>query len=134
MFARARMILGLKLNSEGRTHQPCACCKNVLRLFVLRNYPLCIALCFRYAFSLLLERRSLLLLREDMYENYLHGIEETVTDDFSKKSVANLHALGDEVLQGKVTEQKDFTMERQSVRLSLTMRHVPKVVKLRLKV
>nr|XP_006131478.2 uncharacterized protein LOC102456975 [Pelodiscus sinensis] len=69
----------------------------------------------RHFLSLLLEPRSLLVLREDMYVRYLHGIQPTTSDAVTQK-VANAAAcgagLGDEL--------------RRGTRVSLTIRHVPK--------
>ncbi|XP_027687001.1 alpha-ketoglutarate-dependent dioxygenase alkB homolog 6 isoform X2 [Chelonia mydas] len=72
----------------------------------------------RHFLSLLLEPRSLLVLREDMYVRYLHGIRPAASDAVTEK-VANVAAcgavLGDEL--------------RRGTRVSLTIRHVPKVLK-----
>ncbi|XP_066495020.1 alpha-ketoglutarate-dependent dioxygenase alkB homolog 6 [Tiliqua scincoides] len=72
----------------------------------------------RHTLSLLLEPRSLLVLREDMYVRYLHGIR-FVTEDLLTEKVANLGTcgskVGDTLLRG--------------TRVSLTIRHVPKVLK-----
>ncbi|XP_065427860.1 alpha-ketoglutarate-dependent dioxygenase alkB homolog 6 isoform X7 [Chrysemys picta bellii] len=72
----------------------------------------------RHFLSLLLEPRSLLVLREDMYVRYLHGIRPATSDAITEK-VANVAAcsaaLGDEL--------------RRGTRVSLTIRHVPKVLK-----
>ncbi|XP_067413417.1 alpha-ketoglutarate-dependent dioxygenase alkB homolog 6 [Emydura macquarii macquarii] len=72
----------------------------------------------RHFLSLLLEPRSLLVLREDMYIHYLHGIRPAISDTVTEK-VANVMAcgtaLGDELCRG--------------TRVSLTIRHVPKVLK-----
>uniref|UniRef100_A0A8C5WMI1 Fe2OG dioxygenase domain-containing protein n=1 Tax=Leptobrachium leishanense TaxID=445787 RepID=A0A8C5WMI1_9ANUR len=72
----------------------------------------------RHVFSLLLEPRSLLLLREDLYTSYLHGIRPVTCDALSPR-VANLehcHAHPDHMLQ-------------RGTRVSLTIRYVPKVLK-----
>ncbi|KAK9686964.1 hypothetical protein K7432_014960 [Basidiobolus ranarum] len=66
-------------------------------------------------FSLLLEPRSLVILTENMYLNYRHGIDETTVDDLSEKSVLNLpHDMVPCVLE-------------RTTRLSLTYRSVKKV-------
>ncbi|CAM4701132.1 unnamed protein product [Caretta caretta] len=69
----------------------------------------------RHFLSLLLEPRSLLVLREDMYVRYLHGIRPAASDAITEK-VTNVAAcgavLGDEL--------------RRGTRVSLTIRHVPK--------
>ncbi|XP_074663235.1 putative RNA/DNA demethylase ALKBH6 [Tubulanus polymorphus] len=75
----------------------------------------------RHCMSLLLEPRSLVILQEDLYKTYLHGIQEITHDTLTEK-VSNLertkHCLGE-------------TIER-STRISLTIRHVPKVLKTKL--
>ncbi|KAL7980716.1 hypothetical protein Chor_001870 [Crotalus horridus] len=72
----------------------------------------------RHAFCLLLKPRSLLVLQEDMYVRYLHGIRPVMVDTVTQK-VANASLCG-----------CDFgdTLPRQT-RVSLTIRHVPKVLK-----
>ncbi|KYN18509.1 PREDICTED: alpha-ketoglutarate-dependent dioxygenase alkB homolog 6 [Trachymyrmex cornetzi] len=77
-------------------------------------------------FSLLLERRSLLILQKDLYHNYLHSIAERDADSISESSIKNLHMCA-----------KKFTKEeiiKRDTRLSLTIRHVPKTSKLKLKI
>lgn len=76
-------------------------------------------------FSLLLERRSLLILEDDLYHNYLHAIAERTSDTISSEDIKNLELCGE-----KYTENEQ--MERNT-RLSLTIRHVPKTSKLKLK-
>ncbi|ORX96703.1 putative alpha-ketoglutarate-dependent dioxygenase ABH6-like protein [Basidiobolus meristosporus CBS 931.73] len=63
-------------------------------------------------FSLLLEPRSLVVLTEDVYLRYKHGIAETTVDDLSKKKVLNLPY-----------DMIPCTLER-TTRLSLTYRSV----------
>ncbi|KAL8219912.1 UNVERIFIED_CONTAM: Alpha-ketoglutarate-dependent dioxygenase alkB 6 [Gekko kuhli] len=72
----------------------------------------------RHLLSLLLKPRSLLVLREDMYLRYLHGIR-FVTEDAVTEKVANLEACGSELGDAL----------RRGTRVSLTIRHVPKVLK-----
>ncbi|XP_067000722.1 alpha-ketoglutarate-dependent dioxygenase alkB homolog 6 isoform X2 [Anabrus simplex] len=67
--------------------------------------------------SLLLERRSLLILQDDMYHKYMHSIAE-VEDDIVTDKVANLKTCGIQYIQGQ-------TLKR-STRISLTIRHVPR--------
>lgn len=74
-------------------------------------------------FSLFLEEGSLLVQSGEVYENYLHGIEE-VDEDVIGQEVANLHHcpwlnVGDTV--------------RRDTRISLTIRNVPKVSKFQLR-
>lgn len=78
-------------------------------------------------FSLFLEPRSLLILKDDMYENYLHGIEERVEDALddsiaNKKNITQLSQLRD-VNESIVRE----------TRISLTIRHVLRVSKFKIR-
>ncbi|XP_011703443.1 PREDICTED: alpha-ketoglutarate-dependent dioxygenase alkB homolog 6 [Wasmannia auropunctata] len=77
-------------------------------------------------FSLLLERRSLLVLQKDLYHNYLHSIAERETDGISGSSIKNLHMCEEKFTEGEVI--------KRDTRLSLTIRHVPKTSKLKLKI
>ncbi|XP_075227244.1 putative RNA/DNA demethylase ALKBH6 isoform X2 [Lycorma delicatula] len=74
-------------------------------------------------YSLLLERRSLLILQDDMYKKYLHGIDE-VDSDVVTDSIANLKQIDGQYAIG----QKLI----RDIRISLTIRHVPKTSKLKL--
>ncbi|CAI8021262.1 Alpha-ketoglutarate-dependent dioxygenase alkB homolog 6 [Geodia barretti] len=80
----------------------------------------------RYIFSLLLEPRSLLVLQNDMYTRYLHGISQREKDTVSdQQRVANGSRLG---------QPLSFAEElNRSTRVSLTIRHVPKTFKIKLK-
>lgn len=74
--------------------------------------------------SLLLQRRSLLVLQDDMYNRYLHGIAENeadiITEDISNlKQAGDKFSVGSELIRG--------------TRISLTIRHVPKTSKLKLR-
>ncbi|XP_072346084.1 alpha-ketoglutarate-dependent dioxygenase alkB homolog 6 isoform X2 [Scyliorhinus torazame] len=72
----------------------------------------------RYFLSLLLEPRSLLVLQDDMYMKYLHGIRPVMEDIVTEK-VANL----------KLCNTKLGAVLRRTTRISLTIRYVPKVLK-----
>ncbi|CAG7725548.1 unnamed protein product [Allacma fusca] len=76
----------------------------------------------RLEFSLLVQPRSLLILRDKAYDYYLHGIEEICKDELTDK-VINAGVLGlspgDEL--------------QRATRVSLTIRHVPKTTKPMLK-
>lgn len=61
---------------------------------------------------------SLLVLQDDLYKTYLHGIEERKSDNLSQKNIMN---LSDDV-------NRDAILER-STRVSLTYRVVEKVMK-----
>ena len=78
----------------------------------------------RYLFSLLLEPRSLLVLQGDMYKVYLHGIADSREEDTVTKSVVNLSHLSS-VATGDIL--------KRTTRVSLTIRHVPKTLKVKLK-
>ena len=71
--------------------------------------------------SLLLEPRSLVLVQDDMYDTYLHGIDE-VTQDLLSDKVANLD----------MTDSKIGDVLKRDTRVSLTIRVVPKVLRAKL--
>ncbi|KAM3836135.1 alpha-ketoglutarate-dependent dioxygenase alkB homolog 6-like [Diretmus argenteus] len=75
----------------------------------------------RYLLSLLVRPRSLLILQDEMYQHLLHGIQACTQDTLAAR-VVNLPAAG--ALPGE-------TLTR-GTRVSLTIRHVPKVVKAKL--
>lgn len=75
----------------------------------------------RYLLSLLVMPRSLLILQDEMYQHLLHGIQGR-THDLLTEQVVNLSSTG--VLLGE-------TLTR-GTRVSLTIRHVPKVMKMKL--
>ncbi|XP_016416132.1 alpha-ketoglutarate-dependent dioxygenase alkB homolog 6 isoform X2 [Sinocyclocheilus rhinocerous] len=72
----------------------------------------------RYMLSLFVQRRSLLILQDDMYKLYLHGIQG-VCEDILSEHVVNLSSTGAQV---------GDTLPR-STRVSLTIRNVPKVIR-----
>ncbi|KAF8763995.1 Alpha-ketoglutarate-dependent dioxygenase like protein [Argiope bruennichi] len=71
-----------------------------------------------YVGSLLLERCSLLLVKDDLYTKYLHGIKE-ITTDVIDENIKNLSMSNIENAN---------ELKRQS-RISLTIRHVPHTIK-----
>nr|XP_031831987.1 alpha-ketoglutarate-dependent dioxygenase alkB homolog 6 [Nomia melanderi]XP_031831988.1 alpha-ketoglutarate-dependent dioxygenase alkB homolog 6 [Nomia melanderi]XP_031831989.1 alpha-ketoglutarate-dependent dioxygenase alkB homolog 6 [Nomia melanderi] len=77
-------------------------------------------------FSLLLERRSLLILQGDLYHHYLHSIAERNTDVISKSFIKNLDLCSNQLSERQIL--------KRDTRLSLTIRHVPKTTKLKLKI
>ncbi|XP_011503031.1 PREDICTED: alpha-ketoglutarate-dependent dioxygenase alkB homolog 6 [Ceratosolen solmsi marchali] len=79
----------------------------------------------KHEFSLLLEPRSLLILQDDLYHNYLHSIEERITDTITQARIKNLHMCSQ--------IYKESQILKRSTRLSLTIRHVPKTSKFKLK-
>lgn len=72
----------------------------------------------RYLFSLLVKPRSLLILQDEMYQCLLHGIRPCHQDMLTEK-VVNLSAVG---------ARPGETLTR-GTRVSLTIRHVPKIMK-----
>ena len=82
----------------------------------------------RHLFSLLVERRSLLILQDDLYHKYLHGIKEVKCDALNEKVLSLNGPRGQNGGEGVETLNR-------STRISLTIRHVPntkKKLKLRL--
>lgn len=78
----------------------------------------------RYMFSILLEPRSLVVLQDDMYKVFLHGIKETNEDLIISKNIVNFDKLSQVYAESE-------TLTRDT-RISLTIRHVPKVLKVNL--
>jgi alkylated DNA repair protein alkB family protein 6 len=74
--------------------------------------------------SLLLERRSLVVLQDDMYTKYLHTIAEVHCDTLSGTE-ANLELCGGQYTTGAELQR--------ATRISLTVRHVPRTSKLCIK-
>lgn len=72
--------------------------------------------------SMLLQRRSLILVTEDMYKVYLHGISER-TEDCITEGVVNLDKCKDVTVGDTLT---------RDTRVSLTIRYVPKTLKMKL--
>ena len=72
--------------------------------------------------SLLVKPRSLLVLKQSMYHDLLHGIREVSEDEIHDK-ICNLNS-GD-VVGDKI---------QRSTRVSLTIRHVPKTSKMKFKI
>ncbi|XP_076167515.1 putative RNA/DNA demethylase ALKBH6 [Ptiloglossa arizonensis] len=77
-------------------------------------------------FSLLLERRSLFILQGDLYHHYLHSIAERDMDVISKSVIKNLNICKEQFSEEQIL--------KRDIRLSLTIRHVPKTSKLKLKI
>ena len=69
----------------------------------------------RYIGSMLLQPRSLILIKDDAYTNKLHGIEERKSD-----------IISDKVFNKPPGTQNGAELER-GTRISLTIRNVPKV-------
>ena len=73
-------------------------------------------------FSLLVQPRSLLVLKEDVYNKYMHGIREVTSDDLSKGHILNFAEALPEGIQDSNT-----SLER-GTRISLTFRIVQKTL------
>jgi len=71
--------------------------------------------------SLYVEPRSLLVLQQEMYTEYLHGIDE-VEQDLPATEFPNINNI----------DKSDIVADR-GTRYSLTIRHVPKTSKLKIK-
>ncbi|CAD6222999.1 GSCOCG00005343001-RA-CDS [Cotesia congregata] len=76
-------------------------------------------------FSFLLERRSLLVLQDTLYHDYLHSISECNYDIIESSYIRNL-----DLCSFKYEESEKLN---RKTRISLTIRHVPKTSKLKLK-
>ncbi|XP_034942373.1 alpha-ketoglutarate-dependent dioxygenase alkB homolog 6 [Chelonus insularis] len=76
-------------------------------------------------FAILLERRSLLILRDQLYNDYLHSINEVACDTINKDFICNLDLC--------CNNYNDKDVLERGTRLSLTIRHVPKTSKLKLR-
>lgn len=73
---------------------------------------------YKPVISFLLEPRSLLVLQDQLFNNYLHCIEE-VESDFIDDTILNLN-----MCSNKLYVKGSFV--KRDTRLSLTIRHVPK--------
>jgi alkylated DNA repair protein alkB homolog 6 len=73
-------------------------------------------------FKLFVDRRSLLILKDDLYHRYMHSIQELHVDDTSDPLIKNLKAL---------PAEKEVV--KRETRFSLTIRNVPKTSKFKLK-
>jgi alkylated DNA repair protein alkB homolog 6 len=76
------------------------------------------------AFKLLVESRSLLILKDDLYHRFMHSISEIECDNLRDPLIKNLNC----------TELKNNIGDiPRSTRFSLTIRNVPKTSKFKLK-
>lgn len=78
----------------------------------------------RLKFGILVEPRSLLVLKKDLYEKYLHGIEEVESDVLNEKVLR---------LSQDARLMKDNSVLERKTRISLTVRQVKKRSKMMLK-
>ncbi len=93
--------------------------------FILQN-EFCDSSCSQnsYSFSLLLEPRSLLVLKDNLYTDYLHSIDE-IHEDIIDGNIRNLHCLETKYASGQRLSR--------STRISLTIRNVPRCSNFKLK-
>ncbi|KAF9437807.1 Alpha-ketoglutarate-dependent dioxygenase alkB 6 [Entomortierella beljakovae] len=73
-------------------------------------------------FSLLVQPRSLLILKEDAYNTYMHGIREVLEDDLRERNILNLPVALPEGIN-----DENSVMKRET-RISLTFRIVHKTI------
>ncbi|KAG0349236.1 Alpha-ketoglutarate-dependent dioxygenase alkB 6 [Podila humilis] len=73
-------------------------------------------------FSILVQPRSLLVLKEDVYKKYMHGIREITTDDLAEGHILNLAQAYPDMNPNEARVQ---SLER-TTRISLTFRIVEK--------
>lgn len=74
--------------------------------------------------QILVERRSLLMIKDDAYHKYMHSIAER-TEDLISDTISNIEMC-------EIGNEKNHVLKRDK-RVSLTIRHVPKTSKLKLK-
>lgn len=74
--------------------------------------------------KLLVEPRSLLILKDTLYSQYMHGISEIEQDSLNDPLIQNL---------AKCTVTTNSDTLKRSTRISLTIRHVPRTTKFKLK-
>ncbi|CAH1986681.1 unnamed protein product [Acanthoscelides obtectus] len=72
--------------------------------------------------DILLEQRSLVIIKEELYSKYLHSISER--EDDVLEDIVNLDYCGEKYISGVKLKRK--------TRVSLTIRNVPKVLKVKL--
>ncbi|KAF9571784.1 hypothetical protein EC968_010655 [Mortierella alpina] len=75
-------------------------------------------------FSLLVQPRSLLVLKEDIYNKYMHGIREITSDDLNQGNILNLSEAAPEVFK----HPSPSAVVERGTRISLTFRIVPKTL------
>ncbi|KAF8945792.1 Alpha-ketoglutarate-dependent dioxygenase alkB 6 [Haplosporangium gracile] len=72
-------------------------------------------------FSLLVQPRSLLVLKEDVYKKYMHGIREITEDDLRKGTILNLPEAMSQGIE-------ETPVLKRGTRISLTFRIVQKTL------
>ena len=81
----------------------------------------CFVFTFRIRIDFKVRRRSLVVLKDECYSSLLHGIQE-VKEDQMDSSIVNL-----------TEEEKVQSVMARDTRISLTIRHVPKTSKLKIR-
>lgn len=76
-------------------------------------------------FSLLVQPRSLLVLKEDVYNKYMHGIREVTVDDLSQHNILN---LAEALPNSKGLDDSHSVTMQRNTRISLTFRIVQKTI------
>ena len=117
---------GIMAHSDGPVYSPIVANLSLLSHTIMNFYePISdpskdTDLAKRYKFSFLLEPRSLLCLQQDMYIGMLHGIEGRLSDEIRCENIKNIEVTdGTTLVRGK--------------RVSLTLRHVEKILKFKLR-
>jgi alkylated DNA repair protein alkB family protein 6 len=77
------------------------------------------------ALRILVQPRSLFISKHDMYHKYYHSIEEKEEDDLNDPLLRNV--------DDSVIAQSNNGVLKRTTRYSLTIRHVPKTTKLKLR-
>merc|ERR1712226_579058 len=73
--------------------------------------------------SVMLEPRSLYIATDEVYSKYLHGIREDTTYNLQNENVFNIR------LCSNGDNSASLSVLERSKRMSITIRHVPKVLK-----
>lgn len=87
----------------------------------------------QYVFSLLLQPRSLFVLKNELYTNFEHGIDESLIDKIHSLQFPLVINLNDPMHQNStIADRSNYDkfeiIERKQPRYSFTIRHVPKVI------
>ena len=87
---------------------------------------ICSSLESRLKFKIYVPQRSLLLVKDQMFSHYLHGIEEIPSDYCDKNLIIPS--------QCQISQDHDSSVNlERSTRISLTIRHVPNTKKIKIK-
>ena len=83
----------------------------------------CSSLENRLKFKIFIPERSLILIQDQMFHHFLHGIEEN-TEDICDKNL---------IFPPQIEAKKEETQLKRDTRVSLTMRHVPNTKKIKIR-